>query len=118
MSDVPHTGLAFAPEWLRRFGLSNPDKLALIRMEGDSMAPTLADGDEVLVDASDGAERLRDGIYVLRIDDALVVKRLRMAPGRRVSITSDNPAYPQWPDCDASALDLRGRVVWAGRRIP
>jgi phage repressor protein C with HTH and peptisase S24 domain len=83
------------------------------------MVPTLDDGDEILVDANDGGERLRDGIYVLRVDDALVVKRLALNPiTRKVSIRSDNEAYPGWPDCDLRAIDLVGRVVWAARRIP
>ena len=82
------------------------------------MAPTLADGDEILVDRGDGAERLRDGIYVLRIDDALVVKRVALNPAARtIAVRSDNPAYPGWPDCDPAAVDIVGRVVWAGRRI-
>ena len=82
------------------------------------MAPTLSDGDEILVDRGDVGDRLRDGIYVLRIDDALVVKRVALNPAARtLSIRSDNPAYPGWPDCDLAAVDLVGRVVWAGRRI-
>ena len=40
------------------------------------MSPTLNDGDDILVDLGDCGERLRDGIYVLRVDDALVVKRI------------------------------------------
>jgi len=36
---------------------------------------------------------------------------------RSVSIRSDNPAYPGWPDCDPAAVDIVGRVVWTGRRI-
>ena len=46
----------------------------------------LADGDDILVDRGDGAERLRDGIYVLRIDDALVVKRLALNPAARTHL--------------------------------
>ena len=48
-----------------------PSKLSIIRVEGDSMAPTLNAGDDILVDPADCAERLRDGIYVLRVDEAL-----------------------------------------------
>ena len=109
--------MAFDAQWLRRLGIGSRDSLSLIRVQGDSMAPTLTDGDEILVDGSDQADRLRDGIYVLRIDDALVVKRLALSPGRRVAVRSDNEAYPAWPDCDLSSIDLVGRVVWAGRRI-
>jgi phage repressor protein C with HTH and peptisase S24 domain len=95
---------------------ANPAALSAIRVEGDSMVPTLADGDDILVDRSPAP--LRDGIYVLRIDGALNVKRLAInpAPGR-VAIRSDNPAYPGWPDCDLSTIDVIGRVVWVGRRL-
>jgi phage repressor protein C with HTH and peptisase S24 domain len=110
---------AFDPRWLRTLGTGSAEKLSIIRVQGDSMVPTLDDGDEILVDANDRGERLRDGIYVLRVDDALVVKRLALNPiTRKVSIRSDNEAYPGWPDCDLRAIDLVGRVVWAARRIP
>lgn len=110
--------IAFDPQWLRRLGVRDGKALSVIRVQGDSMSPTLSDGDEILVDRGDGANRLRDGIYVLRIEDALVVKRLALGPtGSRVSIRSDNAAYPGWPDCALSAIDLVGRVVWVGRKL-
>jgi phage repressor protein C with HTH and peptisase S24 domain len=115
-SAVAH--IAFDPAWLRRLSGARPADLSFIRVQGDSMAPTLADGDDILVDRGDGAERLRDGIYVLRRDDALLVKRLAVSPAARtVTVKSDNPAYPEWRDCDLATLELIGRVVWAGRRI-
>lgn len=110
--------IAFDPAWLRRVARGGADQLSIIRVAGDSMAPTLGDGDDILVDRGDGAGRLRDGIYVLRIDEALVVKRLALNPAARaVSVRSDNPAYPGWPDCPVEAVDVVGRVVWTGRRI-
>jgi hypothetical protein len=36
----------------------------------------------IMVDRGDAIERLRDGIYVLRLDDALMVKRVALAPRR------------------------------------
>jgi phage repressor protein C with HTH and peptisase S24 domain len=82
------------------------------------MSPTLNSGDEILVDLADCSDRLRDGIYVLRIDEALVVKRLALNPlGRRVTVQSDNPAYPDWPDCSIADMHCVGRVIWTGRRI-
>ena len=111
--------IAFDPLWLRRIGVGDGKSLSVIRVQGDSMVPTLSDGDEILVDRGDAAARLRDGIYVLRIEDALVVKRLALNPaGSRLSIRSDNDAYPGWPDCALSAIDVVGRVVWVGRRLP
>ncbi len=114
----PRDHVAFDPAWLRRVG-SDPAQLSIIRVEGDSMLPTLSDGDEILVDCGDGASRLRDGIYVLRLEGALMVKRLALNPAaRRVTIRSDNESYPSWPDCDPADVDIVGRVVWVGRRLP
>jgi phage repressor protein C with HTH and peptisase S24 domain len=97
---------------------SAPAKLSIVRVEGDSMAPTLNAGDDILVDTGDAGDRLRDGIYVLRIDDSVVVKRLALNPmGRRATIQSDNPAYADWPDCGLDEINCIGRVIWSGRRI-
>ena len=109
---------AFDERWLKALTASPSDKLSIIRVEGDSMAPTLNPGDDILVDLADCEERLRDGVYVLRIDDALVVKRIALHPiGGRVTVQSDNPAYPDWPDCDLGNLNCIGRVIWAGRKL-
>jgi phage repressor protein C with HTH and peptisase S24 domain len=109
---------AFDERWLKALTASRPSNLSIVRVEGDSMAPTLNAGDEILVDLGDAGDRLRDGIYVLRIDDAVVVKRVALNPvGRRVTVQSDNPAYPDWPDCSLDDIKPIGRVIWAGRRI-
>jgi phage repressor protein C with HTH and peptisase S24 domain len=114
----PRPYFAFDERWLRGLTPSASTKLSIIRVEGDSMAPTLNAGDDILVDLGDATDRLRDGIYVLRADDVLVVKRLAIHPaGRRVTVQSDNPAYPDWPDCDLDAIQCIGRVIWAGRKI-
>lgn len=113
-----HARMAFQAGWLRDLVGGTPANLSIIRVEGDSMSPTLSNGDDILVDQGDAAERLRDGIYVLRIDDALMVKRLAVNPaGRRFTIRSDNPSYPDWVDCNPEIVGVIGRVVWAGRRI-
>ena len=110
--------LAFDQKWLRRIA-GDPKQLSMIRVEGDSMLPALSDGDEILVDRGDSGARLRDGIYVLRMEGALIVKRLSLNPAaRRIAVTSDNPAYPSWPDCDPGSVDIVGRVIWVGRKLP
>lgn len=109
---------AFDPRWLGSLTGSPAAKLSVIRVEGDSMAPTLSVGDDILVDLADAGERLRDGIYVLRADGALLVKRLALHPvGRRVTVQSDNPAYGDLPDCGLDEIDCIGRVIWAGRKV-
>lgn len=110
--------IAFDERWLRNLTSAPASELGVVRVEGDSMSPTLSAGDDILVDRSDCTGRLRDGIYVLRLEDVLVVKRLAIHPiGRRVTVQSDNPAYSDWPDCGIDEINCVGRVIWAGRRI-
>ena len=109
---------AFDAAWLRALTAAPSEQLTMIRVEGDSMAPTLNAGDDILVDHADPGQGLRDGIYVLRVDGALLVKRLAIHPfGGRVTVQSDNPTYPDWPDRGLDELDCIGRVIWTGRRI-
>ena len=116
-AESPLATLAFQSNWVRSVASGRPEALSVIQVEGDSMLPTLADGDNILVDTDD-RERLRDGIYVLRTDDALLVKRLSVNPAtRRLTIRSDNDAYPSWDDCDPASVAVIGRVVWVGRRL-
>lgn len=108
----------FDEGWLRKLTPSKASSLSIIHVHGDSMEPTLNDGDEVMVDLGDGQSRLRDGIYVLRMDDALNVKRVAIEPqGRRISVLSDNPAYPSWRGLERRAINIVGRVLWFGRKL-
>ena len=108
--------IGFDEKWLRKLGVE-PKQLSLIRVEGDSMLPTLADGDDIMVDRAAANKPLRDGIHVIRMDDVLMVKRLARGPAGRLSVLSDNPAYPDWVDVDGAAVTVVGRVVWTGRRL-
>lgn len=108
--------IGFDEKWLRKLGVE-PAHLSLIRVDGDSMAPTLNNGDDIMVDSSAATGMLRDGVHVIRMDDVLMVKRLAKGPAGRLSVLSDNPAYPDWPDVNGEAVAIIGRVVWAGRRL-
>lgn len=117
-SETAQTRFGFDERWLRSLTSAKSASLSIVRVMGDSMEPTLSDGDEVLVDASDHASRLRDGIYVLRADDTLVVKRVAIKPGgKQITIASDNPAYPTWSDMNRSEVHVVGRVIWFGRAL-
>jgi phage repressor protein C with HTH and peptisase S24 domain len=106
--------LAFRHDWVHRHGWA-PNRLLVISAVGDSMEPTIADGDALLV--NQGAPRLRDNaVYALVIGDALVVKRLERLVDGSVVIRCDNPRYREQVVAPGAVGDLRivGQVVWAG----
>lgn len=111
--------LAFKNEWIHNELHVNPAHLYLIYVEGESMEPSLRPGDVILVDHSDNTAR-RDGIYVIRMDGALLVKRLQRLPGAKIRVSSDNPAYTPF-EIDlvkvGDGVAVIGRVVWTGRKL-
>jgi len=111
--EVAGDRLRFSQRWLRTLGL-DPAQLTVIEVAGDSMEPTLRDGDEILVDRSQ--RPWRDGIHVVRIDDVLLVKRLEQGAAGMIGVISDNPAYPRAERVRADVAII-GRVVWKGGRI-
>lgn len=111
--EIPSGRLRFNHRWLKGQGLE-PAMLSVIEVEGDSMEPTLRDGDEILVDRT--PRPLRAGIHVIRLDDVLLVKRLEPGPGGAVRIISDNLAYPRL-ERSLNEVELVGRVVWKGGRL-
>ena len=115
--DAPVGHLRFAQGWLRELGLT-PGALSALSVAGDSMEPTLRDGDEILVARadSDPAGRLRDGIHVIRRDGVLQVKRLQFGTGQ-AAVISDNHAYPSDMAVPLNELEVLGHVVWKGGRV-
>jgi phage repressor protein C with HTH and peptisase S24 domain len=109
---------AFDDRWLSKVVGSSSPNLSMVSIAGDSMSPTLNDGDDVLVEHPTPGSALRDGIYLLRVQGLLLPRRIVLNPtGAAVTVRADSPAYPDWPDCHLSDLDVVGRVVWFGRRL-
>jgi phage repressor protein C with HTH and peptisase S24 domain len=111
--EAPFDSFRFSRTWLREQGLTNAD-LSAIRVQGDSMEPLLHDGDEILVDRAQRA--FRDGIHVVRLGDALMVKRLAAAGPGRATLLSQNYAYPP-VEVALDELEIVGRVVWKSGRL-
>ena len=112
--------LMFQEEWIRFELGARPQDLYLIRVGGDSMEPTLRSGDAILVDRR-ATRPDREGVYILRMGEMLLVKRLQALPGGRVRITSDNPTFSPYevaiPDLQGDEIAIIGRVVLVGRRL-
>jgi repressor LexA len=98
------------PGLARRLGLRD-GQAAIIRVRGTSMEPGLFDGDHIVVDTADRTPRAKGGVYVIRIDDAVMVKRVALVR-RALVVTSDNPDAAAVPD---GAIAVIGRVVWQMR---
>lgn len=109
----PFDSFRFSRRWLKEQGLAGA-QLSTIRVQGDSMEPVLHDGDEILVDRAQ--RTLRDGIHVVRLGDALMVKRLAPAGPGRATLLSQNYAYPP-VDVALAELEIVGRVVWKSGRL-
>jgi phage repressor protein C with HTH and peptisase S24 domain len=107
--------LSFRPEWLRRVFDLDAEGLALVEVVGDSMSPTIDDGDLVLADTREVRFK-SDGIYVIRSGDDLSVKRIQREIDGRLTVRSDNHAY-HTVTVAADGLSLFGRVVWISGRV-
>ncbi|MBF0501460.1 MAG: helix-turn-helix transcriptional regulator [Candidatus Riflebacteria bacterium] len=94
-NDVDHVTnfLTIDGDVLREDLPGNPEHLVIIRVRGDSMVPSIQPGEMAVVDKTE-TEITIDGLYVLRYNGTLIIKRLQMIPGGDVNILSDNPVYP------------------------
>lgn len=110
--------MAFRADWLRNVLGLNAERLALIDVDGDSMAPTLTHGDMILVDTAEG-NGVRDGIHVINLGGRLLVKRLRPLVDGSIEVASDNERYGSETVSGEKLNQLKivGRVVWQGRRV-
>jgi phage repressor protein C with HTH and peptisase S24 domain len=107
--------LSFRSDWLQHALGAEPRNLVLVEAVGDSMSPTVDEGDLVLVDLRETRFK-HDGVYVLRAGNDLSVKRIQRQPNGALTIRSDNPAYGS-ASVSADHLTLLGRVIWMGGRL-
>ena len=116
-SELKTGHLAFRRDWLRGKGLKIKD-LAIITAIGDSMEPTLSDGDIMLVDTSVD-KIINDAIYIVQADHHLIVKRIQQSLDGSLTIISDNQRYKEQiisPE-QAKEVKIAGRVKWYGHEI-
>lgn len=107
--------LAFREDWVRTRLRRNPAHLVVFEAYGDSMYPTISDGDIMLVDTSE--ERVRGpAIYVVLAGNEAIVKRVELKIDGSLLVKSDNPTYEPMTLKGEQIAELRvlGKVVWAG----
>jgi phage repressor protein C with HTH and peptisase S24 domain len=110
--------LAFKHHWVVSDLKVDPLKLALLTVDGDSMDPTIKHSDLLLVDMEQH-RIIKDAIYVIRIDEALMAKRIQRRHDGGLNVISDNPAYREFVinKDELESLQVLGRVVWFGRQV-
>ncbi|MEO9189635.1 MAG: helix-turn-helix transcriptional regulator [Acetobacteraceae bacterium] len=110
--------VAFGHDWIRRsFGIE-PQDLILETAVGESMAPTIGDGDMLLVDGTD--RRFREfGVYVLEFAGQRLVKRVQRKLDGSLVLISDNAVYEPERVSEDRAPEVKalGRVVWSGGKL-
>lgn len=117
LDEEPVNFLPFRSDWLTQMASGGSADLAVLSVQGDSMYPTLDDGDQILLDRQQ-IDIGREGIFVIRLDTTLHVKRLSLNPASaKLVVKSDNPLYETWTDLDPAQVQVIGRVIWVGRRL-
>jgi len=105
--------IAFRRDWIARKGL--PQNMSIIKVQGDSMEPTLMSGDLVLVDHSKDATT-RGGLFAITIDREILIKRIQPLMGSKLLVISDNEKYTAL-EIDAENILINGKVIWFAREL-
>ena len=99
-----------APQWLARFGKDT----AALMVVGDSMEPTLENGDLIVCDTYGWSY---EGIYVLQLGDHIFVKRVQRLP-KIFRIISDNTRYPVMEEpIESQDLRIIGLIRCVVRKV-
>ena len=109
---------SFHTSFLSRKGGRAKD-FKIFQIDGDSMEPILHAGDLIMVNLRDSD--IRSGhIYLIRLEDELMVKRLEKRPGGKIFAISENDRYKEIEiDLSQEGLDFKifGRMVWLCREF-
>lgn len=121
--DVVVGALAFRRDWLKKLGVS-ASRARVARVHGDSMAPTLSDGDMILIDTSKtdvlarskSSRRRAPPIYAFVEDGVARVKRIELVDTDFFAVMSDNPEFKTEFKrlATISSMQIIGRVLWWG----
>lgn len=110
---VKSEGWLFPASFVREQLHASAARLLVLDTTGDSMVPTIASGERVVIDAGHKTPT-PDGLYAIRDSfDCIVVKRLqllRSARPTRVKIISDNANHAS-EEVPLSELEIVGKVL-------
>ena len=103
----------FDKSWLVTTWNINPADLFTMPTMGDSMEPTIRAGEYVLASRAEHLVQPGDGIFIVRLEGDILVKRLQRLPGGKLLISSDNTAYKPYEIDLKDGLDfvILGKVI-------
>ena len=109
--------MAFLNSWIHGSLGTTSERLVVIRAVGDSMIPTIGNGDSLLIDIS--PHFAGDGLYCVQLHDTLFAKRVQRQMDHSYQLISDNPNYDPLNVTheDEGAFRLIGRILWVGRQV-
>lgn len=90
-------------------GEKNMKNIQAVNVSGDSMEPTLYNGNIIFVDISK-SDVNRDGVYAFSNEHGVFVKRIQKRIDGKLDIISDNKEYPKqvvFPQ----EIDIKGKIV-------
>ncbi|MGA9659010.1 MAG: S24 family peptidase [Asticcacaulis sp.] len=108
--------ISVSREWVRAFTNTDPKHLFMGTGIGDSMMPTIHDGDLFLGDRSQMTPRMADQVWAITYYGMGMIKRLRPGAEGSFKIMSDNAAVATEVATDGE-MSIIGRVVAVMRRI-
>jgi phage repressor protein C with HTH and peptisase S24 domain len=117
--DNPHIDikepLPFTGAFIKHLGIQ-PKNAVMMKVDGDSMQPTLYGGNSVLIDKGSTTPSMNGEVFAVIIEDEWMVKRLYKRIGGGLIIESDNKHgkffNADWNEeqCEAARVDILGRV--------
>jgi transcriptional regulator with XRE-family HTH domain len=114
----PETAIPVLTDWLVALGLE-PGECGHLTATGTGMAPAIQDGATLIVRFAKN-EKMRPGdIYILAIDENILLRRYNPQPDGSIELLCDNPIFPPkiLSRAQFEALGRPHRVLWAGHRL-
>lgn len=111
---------AVRKDWLAKVAPINA-KVGIMEAHGDSMEPTLQDGDVMMIDFNITRKNVSvGGVFVISVNGNLLVKRLQVMTSGDIKVISDNDIYvPELISarCLDDNVTVHAQVIWSGGKI-
>jgi hypothetical protein len=90
--------------------------LSYMVLNESNMYPNIPAGSILLIDHED--RRITESLYVIKMNDAYILKRLQPVDGNKIRVISDNPKF-ETVTIDRSDIspNISGRVIWVASRV-